>query len=268
VTKQGAPAAIGLTVRPGRAVVVILKGTRRAPEIVLRHESDLVDAWVQDSLHPYHQELGARGPVGEMARRRGCEMATNAAPGATHPNGPSIPGSGVTPVHACDEKPKTCGSSPWEQPCTFTVTFTSQLLTCGVPLPYVSAQLGHADVAVTARHYVRWAVGDFYREPIRLEPGEVPADLFARHARSPHKSRQLQIVRNEEARGTVAIPRASSGSGGAIRVRDPRPGSLRGLARRGPRGTAGRVGWVGLSPPPNSTAQACRRGARAGTRPG
>ena len=84
MTKQGAAAAIGLMVRPGRAVVVILKGTRRAPEIVLRHEIDLADAWVQESLHPYHQELGARGPVGEMARRRGCEAATNAARQAIH----------------------------------------------------------------------------------------------------------------------------------------------------------------------------------------
>jgi hypothetical protein len=60
-------------------VVVILKGTRRAPEIVLRHEIDLADAWVRESLHPYHQELGDRGPAGETARLRGCEAAANAA---------------------------------------------------------------------------------------------------------------------------------------------------------------------------------------------
>lgn len=61
-------------------------------------------------------------------------------------------------------------------------TFGSQLVSAGVPLPYVSHQLGHADVAVTARHYARWTGGDDYREPVRLLQGEVPADLFARLA--------------------------------------------------------------------------------------
>jgi len=59
-------------------------------------------------------------------------------------------------------------------------TFASQLLTAGVQLGWISAQLGHADVATTARHYARWAGGDLYREPLRLGPGEVPADLLAR----------------------------------------------------------------------------------------
>lgn len=59
-------------------------------------------------------------------------------------------------------------------------TFASQLLTAGVQLGYVSQQLGHADVAVTARHYARWAGGDLYREPMQLAPGEIPADLLAR----------------------------------------------------------------------------------------
>ena len=58
-------------------------------------------------------------------------------------------------------------------------TFASQLLTCGVPLGYVSAALGHADVAVTARHYARWC-GDESREPMRRFLGEVWADLLAR----------------------------------------------------------------------------------------
>jgi integrase len=61
-------------------------------------------------------------------------------------------------------------------------TFGSQLVSAGVPLPYVSHQLGHADVAVTARHYARWTGGDDYREPVRLLPGELPADLLARLA--------------------------------------------------------------------------------------
>ena len=47
-------------------------------------------------------------------------------------------------------------------------------------------QLGHSDVATTARHYARWCGGDEYAEPKRLEPGEVPADLLARVQKSPH----------------------------------------------------------------------------------
>jgi hypothetical protein len=51
-----------------------------------------------------------------------------------------------------------------------------------VQLPWISRQLGHADVAVTARHYVRWTGGDTYREPMRLRRGELPPDLLARMA--------------------------------------------------------------------------------------
>jgi hypothetical protein len=58
-------------------------------------------------------------------------------------------------------------------------TFASQLLTAGVQLGCVSAQLGHSDVAVTARHHARWIEDDHYRELMRIEPGEVPADLLA-----------------------------------------------------------------------------------------
>jgi hypothetical protein len=79
-----AKAALGLKVRPGRAVVVILRGTCRAPEIVLRHEIDLADPWIRESLHPYHQELGDRGDAGLQARQRGCEAACNAARRAIH----------------------------------------------------------------------------------------------------------------------------------------------------------------------------------------
>ena len=61
-------------------------------------------------------------------------------------------------------------------------TYASHLLSAGVQLGYVSAQLGHADVAVTARHYARWAGGDLYRQPLQLEAGEVPADFLARLA--------------------------------------------------------------------------------------
>jgi len=69
-------------------------------------------------------------------------------------------------------------------------TFASQLLTAGVQLGYVSRQLGHSDVSVTARHYARWAGGDSYRSPLEVSKDEVPADLLARLAakspQSPH----------------------------------------------------------------------------------
>lgn len=65
-------------------------------------------------------------------------------------------------------------------------TFASQLLTAGIQLGYVSQQLGHADVAVTARHYARWAGGDSYRRPLEVGEGEVPADLLARLAEDSH----------------------------------------------------------------------------------
>lgn len=59
-------------------------------------------------------------------------------------------------------------------------TFASQLLTAGIQLGYISEQLGHADVATTARHYARWAGGKAYRLPLEVLAGEVPADLLAR----------------------------------------------------------------------------------------
>ncbi len=64
-------------------------------------------------------------------------------------------------------------------------TFASQLLTCGVQLGYISKQLGHANVKVTADHYAKWCGGDEYREPLRLEEGELPPDLLARLPKSP-----------------------------------------------------------------------------------
>ena len=72
-------AAIGLSVRTGRAVVVVLRGTLRAPQIVVRYEIQLADPWVPESLHPYHHELGDSGPAGAQAQRRGCQAAQKAA---------------------------------------------------------------------------------------------------------------------------------------------------------------------------------------------
>ena len=66
-------------------------------------------------------------------------------------------------------------------------TYASHLLTAGVQLGYVSRQLGHSDVAVTARHYAKWCGGDEYRDPVRLGAGELPADVLAKVAES-HQS--------------------------------------------------------------------------------
>jgi hypothetical protein len=68
-------AGLGLDVHAGHAVVVILAGTARTPEIVLRHGLDLADPWTRESRHPYHAELGGTGVSGERARRRGCTAA-------------------------------------------------------------------------------------------------------------------------------------------------------------------------------------------------
>jgi integrase len=66
-------------------------------------------------------------------------------------------------------------------------TFASQLLTAGVQVGYVSKQLGHSDVSVTARHYAKWIDDDADRRPMEVGEGEVPADLIARIAdESPH----------------------------------------------------------------------------------
>jgi integrase len=36
---------------------------------------------------------------------------------------------------------------------------------------FVSQQLGHSDVAVTARHYARWRGGEGYRDPMAPRTG-------------------------------------------------------------------------------------------------
>jgi len=74
-----AAATVGLKVRTGRAVLVVLKGTRDTPEIVSRLEIGLDDPWVPASLHPYHRELGDRWPAAQQDRRRGCEAALAAS---------------------------------------------------------------------------------------------------------------------------------------------------------------------------------------------
>lgn len=67
-------------------------------------------------------------------------------------------------------------------------TFASTLLTSGFPAVQIMRWLGHSDGSYTMfrRCYARWmdaAEGGFvYREPARLEAGEVPTDVLARDA--------------------------------------------------------------------------------------
>ncbi len=60
-------------------MVVVVRGTRRAPQIVVRFEIQLADPWVPESLHPYHHELRDSGLAGEQARQRGCQAAQKAS---------------------------------------------------------------------------------------------------------------------------------------------------------------------------------------------
>ena len=81
------------------------------------------------------------------------------------------------------------------QPKDLRDTFASQLLTSGISLGYVSKQLGHSNIAITARHYARYVEADGYREPIILAEGEVAADVLVHleteaRARSQQQSQQ------------------------------------------------------------------------------
>jgi hypothetical protein len=87
-------------------------------------------------------------------------------------------------------------------------TFASQLLTAGVQLGYVSQQLGHADVAVTARHYARWAGGDVYRPPLVLAPGELPADVLAKLVASHQSPTTWTSEVRESLIDSAAVPPA------------------------------------------------------------
>ena len=82
-------------------------------------------------------------------------------------------------------------------------TFASQLLTAGIPLGYVSEALGHADCAVTARHYARWIGGAEYRAPMALLTGEVPADLLDRIAAPAASTITLAAVKRPKRRRRI-----------------------------------------------------------------
>ena len=72
---MSAPAGLGLSVFAGRAVAVVVHGTRAEPAIALRHWLELGDPWVPESYHPFHQELGDASEAARGARIRGCAAA-------------------------------------------------------------------------------------------------------------------------------------------------------------------------------------------------
>jgi integrase len=96
-------------------------------------------------------------------------------------------------------------------------TYASQLLTAGVQLGYVSRQIGHADVAVTAKHYARWVAGDDYRDPMARQVGELPADFLARLLTNCSHDTES---RHEGAAKPGEIPRVTGGPPGT-RTLDP-----------------------------------------------
>lgn len=65
-------------------MTVVLRGSRRSPEIVVRYELQLSDPWVRESAHPYHVEFRDAGAEGTRARILGCEAAQKAAQRATY----------------------------------------------------------------------------------------------------------------------------------------------------------------------------------------
>jgi hypothetical protein len=101
-------------------------------------------------------------------------------------------------------------------------TFASQLLTVGIPIQWVSRQLGHGGVSITERHYAKYlgVGGDefVYVEPLRLEPGEVPADLLSRlQDCSQNYSHGFKLVAHVRARLDARDELRLASSAGPIR---------------------------------------------------
>ena len=111
------------------------------------------------------------------------------------------------------------------------------LLTLGIPIQFVSRQLGHGGVSVTEGHYARYlgSGGDefLYVEPPRLEAGEIPADLLARIGNCSQIARSgdvfalpsdLEVADN--AAESLGNGDDLSGGAGRDRTDDPQTASL------------------------------------------
>ena len=108
-------------------------------------------------------------------------------------------------------------------------TFASYLRSAGAPLGYVSKQLGHSDVSVTARHYAAWVAEDEYRDPVHLDADELPADVLAKIA----VPTEVPRVDDGEPEGGDVTTRADWSE---RRVSNPRPSAWE--RRRRPRNDA------------------------------
>jgi len=78
-------------------------------------------------------------------------------------------------------------------------------LTGGIQLRYTSEQLGHSNVAATARRHARWAAATAYRRPPEVQVGEVAPTW----PRGPRQSRPTRIPTTRRAQGRRA-PRLST----------------------------------------------------------
>jgi integrase len=169
--RDAADTSRSLRIRASRSRGVHLGKTKSGREITVAMSRRLRAALIAFRLEAGRPEQGPIAPVDHGNYRKRHFRKVCKAAGI----GPALKSDGTT--HA--RSPKDLRD-----------TFASQLLTAGVQLGYVSRQLGHSDVSVTARHYARWAGGDSYRNPLTVRDDEVQADLLARLAekspQSPH----------------------------------------------------------------------------------
>ncbi len=197
-------------------------------------EDDLSRALVIDRSRPrggaYSTTKSGRARVVAMSRRLRSALsdlyASQFEPG---PESPVLPG-----FH-----PRNFANRPWRRilrraglehhsPKDLRDSYASWLLSAGVQLGYVSEQLGHGDVSVTARHYARWMGGATYREPLALEEGEVPADLLARIPSESHQSPTTpeEVAYREPASGWDAEGNWRARHDSNVRPPGPQPGAL------------------------------------------
>ena len=71
-------AVLGLRVKTGRAMAVILLGSRRSPRPGLRREIALADPKQPHTVHPYHLELEGRADVAAAAAERTRQIGRRA----------------------------------------------------------------------------------------------------------------------------------------------------------------------------------------------
>jgi hypothetical protein len=69
---------LGLRVKTGRALAVIVLGSRRTPRAGLRREIALADPMQPHTVHPYHLELDGRPEVAEAAAERARQIGRRA----------------------------------------------------------------------------------------------------------------------------------------------------------------------------------------------